>query len=853
MKFKYLLLPLLAVICISCGPRPVSTSVNDQNPSVQNPHLAKRLASVDSEVERLLAELTMDEKLSLIHANGKFSVAAVERLGIHEMWMSDGPHGVRHEIQRHSWAGANWEDDNSTWLPPLTAVAASWNPEMAKLHGNVLGSEARHRRKDFILGPGVNLARLPLYGRNFEYMGEDPYLASRLAVSEIKAIQANDVAATIKHYALNTQELNRTGVNAKPDARTLREVYLPAFEAAVKEAGVLAIMGSYNEVYGTNANQSKLLVKDILKGEWGYKGVLLTDWNVDINSHDAGLYGLDIEMGSEAPSYDEYHLGNGFKKLILDGTIPEAELDDKVRRVLYVQLTMGMMDKYRMSGQRNVAQHHQDARTIASEGIVLLKNDENILPLDKSTLKNILVMGPNAQRQHARGGGSSEVPALYEVTPLEGLRNKLGDDVNITVLRARSNAGLLPIAADYVASRHWTGTPAWNMDRYSDAAKTQAIENLPVPDSAYTAKGGANDHLRMTASIRPLQDGVHTLQASVLGQFSLKVDGKEIFKLNSTNDALIEKDLTLKAGQQYNFEIEYDGSKAFTLGWNAPGNLYSAEAEYLAAAKAADVVIYFGGLSHGDDREAIDRPDMKLPDFQDAVIDKLIETNPNTIVMLVAGSAVELPWFDKVKGLLWGWYAGMEGGNAFADALFGDINPGGKMPITLPRKLEDTAPIALDDYNATESLYKEGVFIGYRWFEQQGIEPMVPFGFGLSYTSFSYSDLRLSSTTLSGSDDLSVTVKVTNTGKVAGAEIVQLYLGDAEASVARPAKELKGFGKVYLKPGESKDVQMTLITRDLSFWDEKGNDWLAESGEFNVMIGASVADIRLQASFDYQR
>ncbi len=807
---------------------------------------------IEAEVKRLTSLLTLEEKASLVHANGKFNIASIERLGIHEMWLSDGPHGVRYQMQRHGWERENLSDDRATYLPPLTAVAASWNPQMASLHGNVLGAEARHRNKDIILGPGVNIARLPLYGRNFEYMGEDPFLASRLAVEEIKAIQANDVAATIKHFALNTQELNRTGVNAKPDERTLREVYLPAFEAAVKEANVWAIMGSYNQFRGTNANQSKHLIKDILKGEWGYQGVLLTDWNVDINTHDAAVNGLDIEMGTDVAEYKDYFLADPLLAMIRAGEIPESILDDKVHRILRLQLNIGMMDKQRLSGERNTLKHQQAARTIAQEGVVLLKNN-NVLPLDPKTLKNILVIGPNANKIHALGGGSSEVPALYEITPLQGLQNALGDNTNITVMRARNNGKLMPIASDYVYTRHWTGTPAWTLTRFSDKQKNLKIAESAIVDSAYhSRKGAKHEYISLTTQIKPLQNGLHTLKASAVGDFSLTVDNKSIINIKKSRGDIISYEIDLKAGTTYNFAIDYAGNNNFTLGWDAPGNLFSSEDEYIAAAKKADAIIYFGGLSHGDDREAIDRPHMSLPNDQDVIIEKLLAVNPNTIIFLIAGSAVEMPWAAKANSIVWGWYAGQEAGNAFADVLFGKINPSGKMPITLPKSLADTAPIKLNDYNETEATYPEGVFIGHRWFEQQKIEPLFPFGYGLSYTTFKYSNLKFSNQKFLKNSTFTVTATITNTGKVAGAEVAQLYLHDKKASVDRPAKELKGFYKVFLKPGQSKNISFTLNERDLSFWDINSNNWLAEAGEFTVLLGASSQSIHLEKSFLYQ-
>jgi len=820
-----------------------------------------RLAAVEYDVEALLLKMTLKEKVSLAHASGKFHVNAIERVGIPEMWLSDGPHGVRHQIERHAWASAGWTDDHATYLPHLTSVAASWDPEMARLHGQVLGAEARDRKKDFILGPGVNLARLPLYGRNFEYMGEDPILAAKLVVPQIKAIQANDVAATVKHYALNTQELNRTGVNAKPDERTLREVYLPAFEAAVKEAGVLGMMGSYNEYYGTNANQSKHLVMDILKGEWGFQGVLLTDWHVDINTYDAAINGLDLEMGTKVDDYQDYFLAKPFLEMIQDGKIPESVADEKARRILRVQHTIGMYDENRLSGARNTKEHQEAARKIATEGVVLLKNDvvgaDAVLPFDKKNVKNILVLGPNADKKHGTGGGSSEVKSLYEVTPLQGLKAKFGEDVNITVMRARSSE-LTAIASDYVESRHWTGTPAWNVSYFKESARENITDKAWIVDSKFNVKEpSVTQHITMSAKIKPLTTGLHQLKVETIGGFQLKINGEvtidhKVADREENDVSHLTYDIELTANESYAFEIKYDGSDHFTLGWNAPGELFSSEAEYIAAAKKADAVIYFGGLSHGDDRESIDRPDMKLPNSQDEIISKLIAANEKTVVFLVAGSAVEMPWVEQANAIVWGWYGGMEAGHAFADILTGDVNPSGKMPITLPARLEDTAPIALNDYNEKESLYSEGVFIGYRWFEQQNIKPSFTFGHGLSYTNFTLTDIALSASNITADDGITVTAMVTNTGDVAGAEVVQLYLHDIESSVERPTKELKGFDKVYLRPGESKQISISLNKRDLSFWDITINNWKAERGNFQVMLGSSLSDIRLTAEFTYQ-
>ena len=808
-----------------------------------------RLEGLESKITGLIEAMTLEEKISMIHANSKFTIAGVERLGINEMTMSDGPHGVRYEIERHSWNSAGRTDDYATYLPHLTSVAASWDTKMAQLHGQVLGAEARDRGKDFILGPGVNLARLPLYGRNFEYMGEDPILAAKLAIHTINAIQDNDVAATIKHYALNTQELNRIGVNAQPDERTLREVYLPAFEYAVREANVLGVMGAYNEYYGTNANQSKHLNLDILKGDWGYQGVLLTDWNVDITSFDAAMNGLDIEMGTAVDSYDEYHMAKPLLKLVKTGKVPESVINDKVRRILRVQHKIGMYDANRKTGSRNTKAHQNAARTIAEQGVILLKNEDRVLPLD-SDVKSILVLGPNADKVHGLGGGSSEVKTPYEITPLQGLRNKFGERAEITRMRARANK-LSPIAADYIVSRHWTGTPAWHISFYDDSTQQRKTGESWIANGVFDAKGLLS-HIVMNADVKALDTGAHTFKMQATGRYSVSIDGKLLLKNTNASGGVESETVMLTAGQSYKIRIDYTGDQQFTLGWDTPKSLFNTEQEYLTAAKNADAVIYFGGLSHADDREAIDRADMKLPNDQDEVIKKLLVANPNTVIFLVAGSAVEMPWIEDAKAVVWGWYGGMEAGTAFANILTGEVNPSGKLPITLPKQLHHVAPIALDDYNEADSLYKEGVFIGYRWFEQQSIEPIFPFGHGLSYTRFAYSDIKLSHARFKHDDGIEVSVKITNTGEVEGSEIVQLYLHDQEATVVRPFKELKGFAKVHLQPDESKIVSIPITLRDLSFWDTSSNNWLAEKGAFDVLVGSSSQDIRLVDSFVYE-
>jgi len=537
--------------------------------------------------------------------------------------------------------------------------------------------------------------------------------------------------------------------------------------------------------------------------------------------------------------------------MILSGKVPLSVLDDKIKRILTVQHKIGMYNEDRLSGSRNTLAHQLAARKIAENGIVLLKNKNSLLPIKSSKIKNILVMGPNADKVHALGGGSSEVKTSYEITPLQGLKNAFGENVEFTVLRAKSSA-LSPIASDYIKTRHWTGTPSWKISHYLDQQKSKIISEDWHVDAQYKVDKGASEYFTMSADVKTKASGMHSLELEAVGIVNISVNNKVVLSHQSKVLKKSIVQLELKAEQVYQFSIDYQGTGEFILGWQTPGNLFVAEQAYLAVAKSADAVIYFGGLSHADDREAIDRVDMRLPNKQDETIEKLLSVNSNTVVFLIAGSAVEMPWVAQANTIVWGWYGGMEAGNAFANMLTGKVNPSGKMPITLPVRLSDTAPIVLNDYNEKESFYSEGVFIGYRWFEQQDIKPLFPFGHGLSYSRFHYSDITLSNENMAGDQTLIVTANIKNISNVAGAEVAQLYITDEKSRVERPIKELKGFDKIWLAAGETKSIKIKLTKRDLSFWDSTINDWFAEPGKFTISLGSSLTDIRLQKSFVYR-
>jgi len=675
---------------------------------------------LEARVDNLLSQLTLEEKISIVHADSKFTTAAIPRLGIPRRWLSDGPHGVREDIGPDTWDNAGHTDDFATAMPAGICLAATWNPDLGYRVGEAIGQEARARGKDIMLGPGVNILRTPLCGRNFEYLGEDPFLASEMCVGYIRGEQSQDVASCVKHFALNNEEFDRMNINVEVGERALREIYLPAFKAAVQDAGVWTLMGAYNQFRGQHCCHNDYLLNKILKDEWGYQGLVMSDWAGTHDTRQAALNGLDLEMGTDK-KYDDFYLAQPYLDLLKKGELPMAGLEEKVRRNLRVMLATGVFDARRKVGSLNTAAHQEVARQVAEEGIVLLKNENQILPLDATKLKTVAVIGENATRLHAHGGDSSGIKAFYEVDPLDGIVTRAGGKVNVI---------------------------------YSEG---------------YRKDGGAD-----------------------------------------------------MAGRA------------------------------VAAAKAADAVIYIGGLNHdrGFDCEGADRADMKLPYGQDELIQEIVAANPRTIVVL-EGTMVEMDaWLGKVPALLQAWYPGMEGGNALARILFGDVNPSGKLPATFPKKLADSPAHALGNYPGTNGTvtYAEGLLVGYRWFDTKNIGPQFPFGFGLSYTTFKYSGLKL--IPASGTNEIvTAQFEIENTGKVAGAEVAQLYVHQKIPSLTRPEKELKGFRKVFLQPGEKQTVLIPLKKAAFEYYDDGKKSWVMDQDTFEIMIGSSSRDLRLRDSF----
>lgn len=697
-------------------------------------------APLEQRVQDALKRMTVHEKIQVLHAQSKFTSAGVPRLGIRQLNMDDGPHGVREELEWNSWAPAKWTNDSIVAFPSLSCLAATWNPDLSAVYGNAVSEEFAFRYKDIMLGPGVNIARTPFNGRAFEYMGEDPYLAGRMVVPYIQKAQANGVACCLKHFALNNQEIDRFAVDVKISERALREIYLPAFERAVKEAGVWTIMGSYNLWKGVHCCQNDALLNGILKSEWGFDGAVVSDWGGVTDTWQAATGGMDIEMGSFTDgklkesefTYDDYYLARPFEKLINEGKIPMKVLDDKVARVLRTMFRTAM-NPNKAIGSQCSEEHYDVCRQIGEEGIVLLKNSNNMLPLDANRYGKILVVGENATRSLTQGGGSSELKTLRDVSPLDALRALYGDKI---------------------------------------------------------------DYAQGYSSGRALYDHVDPVAPELLAQL---------------------------------------------------------KAEALEKAKAADLIIFIGGLNKNNkqDCENSDRESYDLSFGQNGLIGELAAIQKNIMVVTFGGNAYATPWLDRVQALVHCWYLGSESGNALANVLTGKVCPSGKLPVTFAKKQNDYPSLQYGqigypgDGKTVE--YKEGIYVGYRHFDTKGVKTQFPFGFGLSYTTFKYGKPQIAA----NGDAWTVSVDVTNTGRCEGKEIVQLYVGDEKCSVDRPKKELKNFAKVSLKPGETKTVSMDITRQDLKFWDEATHAWKAEPGKFKAYVCASAEDVRGTVVFNY--
>ena len=734
----------------------------------------------ENEINQLTAKLTLEEKITMLHGCGLFRTGEVDRLGIPSIRMSDGPMGVRQEFPDANWIPCGLSDDYVSYLPSNSALAATWNPERAYAGGQVLGEEARGRGKDVILAPGINIKRDSLCGRNFEYMSEDPCLIESMVVPFIKGVQENDVAACVKHFAVNNQETERLAVDTLVDERTLREIYLPGFKAAVQEAGSYSLMNAYNKFRGVFCSESKELLDDILREEWGYDGTIISDWGAVHSTKETAESSMDIEM-SVTYNFDDYYFAKPLLEAVKKGEVAEADLDKKIKNILRMMYRLKMLGEEapeRKCGAYNTYEHQQKTLQTAREAIVLLKNEDKVLPITKERLalektstpdadglfsarkKKIAVIGINASYQHAGGGGSAEIKAFYEISPLLGLRQQMGGNVHM----------------EYARGYYIPGKKDVNEVNWQEASLERRVMGVEDPDSE---------------------------------------EQKALRKEIEENRARLRE-------------------------------------EAVNLAKDADEVIFVGGLNHDYDTEGRDRDDMRLPYGQDELIEALLDVNPNTIVVIVAGSPVEMPWADRAKAIVWSYFSGMETGNALAEILLGKVNPSAKLPETFPVRYTDTVTYKNGEFGKTDVVeYKEGVFVGYRYYEKEQVKPAFAFGHGLSYTSFDIKDLQVKAVGNADSDlkdtVVTVTAFVTNTGDMAGAEVVQCYVADPECSVERPVKELRGYAKVFLNPGEEKTVTIDLPAQAFAFYDVEKKDFIVEAGRFVIYAGNASDNCKLQA------
>jgi beta-glucosidase len=740
----------------------------------------------EKQIESLINELTLEEKISMIHGASFFRTAGVERLGIPPVQMSDGPMGVRNEFKDEVLIPVGHTDDYVTYLPSNSAIAATWNPRCAYESGQVLGEEARGRGKDMILAPGINIKRDPLCGRNFEYMSEDPYLISEMCVPLIQGVQESDVAACVKHFAVNNQETDRMAVDTYVGERAMQEIYLPAFLAAVKKGKSHSLMNAYNKFKGTFCGENKELLDEILREDWQYDGVVVSDWGSIHSTKETAESTMDIEMNITT-DFDDYYLANPLKEAVKKGEVDPKHIDAKIRNILRMMFRLKMIGDEvaeRKSGAYDTAIHQVKVYETAKEAIVLLQNREQILPIIRERLqpeivsgeadfpttvrkRRIAVIGQNANQPHADGGGSGEIKALFEITPLLALKSRMGGNVDI-----RYAPGY------YVAEKTETelNWQAMSLERQVQEDQTEETEEL---------------------RIRRLE--------------------------------MEEKRQKLRV-------------------------------EALALASWANEVIFIGGLNHDYDVEGKDRANMKLPYEQDSLIEDLLAGNPNMMIVIIAGSPVEMPWRDKAKAILWSYYAGMNTGFALADVILGKVNPSGKLPETFPAVYADTVTARNGQFGLTGKVeYLEGLNVGYRYYEKENVQPAFPFGHGLSYTTFQVDHLEvqqttpMNSTSAKASDPIwdqplaQVKFDISNTGDVYGAETVQCYVTNSDCRLDRPNKELKAFQKIFLAPGENKPITLNLPLRTFTYYDETHHAFTYEPGRYHIHLGTSSQNILAEA------
>jgi beta-glucosidase len=817
---------------------------------------------IEGRVESLLARLTPEEKIDLIAGRTGFDIPGIERLGLPTLWASDSPFGVR-------------ANGPSTLYTGGIGLAATFNPELARLVGVQLGRDARARGRQYSLGPGVNIYRSPLNGRNFEYYGEDPFLAGRIAVGFINGVQSQGVSSTIKHFLGNNSEFGRNTTDSRIDERALREIYLPAFEAAVKDAHTGAIMGSYNRTNGLFMTENKRLIRDVLKGEWGFSGVYMSDWFATHDPIAAANAGTDLEM-PEPRNFNRAML----LPAVHQEKVSQATIDDKVRRLLRNQVRFGWMDgrihddttpNYNRDGARMALQS-------AREAIVLLKNTSGVLPLDRAKVKSIAVIGPNSHPAVTLGGGSAAIPTYHAVSTLEGIASHVGPTAIVQHVRgipslggvaattnfstAASGAEKKPgITTQVFYSSEPTGTPAaTRVDEHVSVGApldlgTVIREDWPVYPRGYQGPSGPVSH-RFTGYYNAAKAGTYDIVvqqgAFADAGYRLFVDNKLVVDRWKMSPSVVETISAPFSSGAHKIVLEHHsennnfGSPFIRLGIVRQGDWVDPAA--VAAARRADVVVLAVGYDPQTETENWDRT-FRLPPGQDELIKAIVAANPRTIVVVNSGGSFDMnEWADRAPAIVEAWYPGQEGGTALADIIFGDVNPSGHLPATFEKRWEDNPVYSsyYPDSGTNRIHYKEGVFVGYRGYESRNIAPRFPFGYGLSYTTFRYANLAIAPRDSGGVRSWTAAFDVTNTGTRAGAAVAQVYVHQARSPIPRPPKELKGISKVLLEPGQTRRVSVPLDFRSLAYYDTTKSVWRADAGAYDILVGSSSADIALR-------
>lgn len=811
------------------------------------------------DLKKILQSLSLEDKVTLLAGADQWHTHAVDRVGIPALKVSDGPNGVRGE-------GRDTQEVTSASFPVGTAMGATWNPDLINRVGRALAEETKAKGAQVLLGPTVNMHRAPLAGRNFECFSEDPHLTSRMAVAYIQGLQEGGVGACVKHYACNDQEFKRFSISSEVRERALREIYLPPFRAAVQEAGTWTIMSAYNRINGTYASEHDYLLLEILKGEWAFDGLVISDWYGTYSEEVVGS-GLDLEMPGPARWMGKHAL-----EAVRSGKVDEKVIDDKVTRLLKTLSRTGAFDQEGIPAEEAVDRPEDRTliRQIGREAVVLLKNENDLLPLDKDNKMKIALIGANAKKVSFQGGGSSQVNPHYVISPLEAITEAVGDKGEVHyALGCPVYKEIPPLEQEWL--RGEDGTQGMLNVRYFDNQDLdgEPIHQVTTSGSQLAWFGEKAEHfnptrfsLRMTGGFQVPESGSYTLELACIGKGRLYINDELIFDLweggeqNEPGEGIKKSQvMNLEEGKLYSLRLEYASLpgprwRGVRVGCLPPlPEDPVGEAEALAA--ESDLAVVVAGLTPEWETEGQDRVSMDLPGKQNQLIERVAAVNPNTVVALNAGSPLHMPWLDTVPAVLQMWYLGQESGNALADVLFGVADPSGRLPTTFPRQIQDNpAHLNFPGENG-RVYYGEGLFIGYRYYDQKGIQPLFPFGHGLSYTTFTYDHVKLNGEIFKTGDTIEIQVEITNQGDRSGQEVIQLYLRDPDSSLVRPPKELKAFSKVQLEPGESRTVTLLLEEKDLAYYDDAKSSWVVEPGAFEILIGRSAADIQHSKTFHW--